>query len=349
MCGIFMMEKIEIVEVLEDQEFVPVIKRPEWQDADILALRERYQTSPKSSRDRVVHIDVEQDLLDLMYVLYDRIAAQEVSWRVMDLTEAIIVNVNSANYSVWQWRWKCFEEFATNSGRYGAKKTSIVQKELNMMKAVAIDNPKNYQLWNHRRKFSDFRGNDYVKDELEFSQACLDLDGKNYHAWAHRQAVIRMCPTIELLGYEEAFTKKCLLDDVYNNSAWNQRFFILSLCEKHSVSDVVTWDGEVEKTIEWLQLNPDNESGWEYLKSIALKRTDNSANAVSKMLEFSCLVLESNPHCLQAALTLAETYSMKAAMVEGEETEHYRTMAAKIGKKLEALDPLGSNRYSYLS
>lgn len=52
----------------------------------------------------------------------------------------------------------------------------------------------------------------------------LDADSKNYHAWAHRQVVVAAAgawqPEMEYL--------ECLLQaDVRNNSAWNQRAFVI--------------------------------------------------------------------------------------------------------------------------
>ena len=59
-------------------------------------------------------------------------------------------------------------------------------------------NPKNYQIWYHRRALlesasasnsSDWSA--YVPAELDYVATVLDEDSKNYHAWSHRQWVIR--------------------------------------------------------------------------------------------------------------------------------------------------------------
>ena len=70
------------------------------------------------------------------------------------------------------------------------------------------------------------------------------MDQKNYHAWQHRQWVLQtfklfdqVCKLrsarAELSGYDDIleqeleFIDKLLLDDIRNNSAWNQRFFVV--------------------------------------------------------------------------------------------------------------------------
>ena len=68
------------------------------------------------------------------------------------------------------------------------------------------------------------------------------MDQKNYHAWQHRQWVLQtfklfdqVCKlqSAELSGYDDIleqeleFIDKLLLDDIRNNSAWNQRFFVV--------------------------------------------------------------------------------------------------------------------------
>ena len=70
------------------------------------------------------------------------------------------------------------------------------------------------------------------------------MDQKNYHAWQHRQWVLQTFKLFdqvwklqsagaELSGYDDIleqeleFIDKLLLDDIRNNSAWNQRFFVV--------------------------------------------------------------------------------------------------------------------------
>lgn len=61
--------------------------------------------------------------------------------------------------------------------------------------------------------------------ELDFTAAALEIDAKNYHAWAHRQDMIQ---TFDLWAQELEYVEKLIKEDVRNNSAWNQRFFITS-------------------------------------------------------------------------------------------------------------------------
>lgn len=65
--------------------------------------------------------------------------------------------------------------------------------------------------------------------ELAFAAESLAFDAKNYHAWAHRQALVAAFGgTLGVLWERElALTERLLRDDVRNNSAWNQRFFVV--------------------------------------------------------------------------------------------------------------------------
>lgn len=54
----------------------------------------------------------------------------------------------------------------------------------------------------------------------------LDTDAKNYHAWAHRQVVVASSAAWR---QEQQYVARLLAEDVRNNSAWNQRFFILQV------------------------------------------------------------------------------------------------------------------------
>jgi protein farnesyltransferase/geranylgeranyltransferase type-1 subunit alpha len=56
--------------------------------------------------------------------------------------------------------------------------------ELDYMDRFAEENPKNYQIWHHRRAIVELLG--VGNRELGFCNRIFETDAKNYHAWAHR-------------------------------------------------------------------------------------------------------------------------------------------------------------------
>jgi protein farnesyltransferase/geranylgeranyltransferase type-1 subunit alpha len=52
----------------------------------------------------------------------------------------------------------------------------------------------------------------------------LKADAKNYHAWAHRQVVVAAAGAWQ---QEMEYLEELLQQDVRNNSAWNQRAFVI--------------------------------------------------------------------------------------------------------------------------
>lgn len=52
------------------------------------------------------------------------------------------------------------------------------------MDTFAEENPKNYQIWYHRRAIVE-KLNDPSR-ELAFTATVFQVDAKNYHAWAYR-------------------------------------------------------------------------------------------------------------------------------------------------------------------
>ncbi|GAX74302.1 hypothetical protein CEUSTIGMA_g1751.t1 [Chlamydomonas eustigma] len=136
----------------------------------------------------------------------------EKSTRVLELASDMI-RLNMADYTAWQLRWLCVEALDNK-----------LEEEYQFTEDIMKTNAKNYQLWNHRRKIALKAGPAAAELELEFSARALDLDEKNYHAWAHRMAVVEAFGLweIELLYVEEMIDR-----DIRNNSAWNQRAFIM--------------------------------------------------------------------------------------------------------------------------
>jgi protein farnesyltransferase/geranylgeranyltransferase type-1 subunit alpha len=59
-----------------------------------------------------------------------------------------------------------------------------LNSELDYLEEFAEDNPKNYQIWYHRRSIVEKMG--HVEREIAFCNKIFEIDAKNYHCWAHR-------------------------------------------------------------------------------------------------------------------------------------------------------------------
>ncbi|KAL4517688.1 hypothetical protein Ndes2526A_g02072 [Nannochloris sp. 'desiccata'] len=253
----------------EEGGYIPISQRPEWQG--ITPLR---QPEPST---KVVAIRTDPDHADLLGTFWAALSSGERSQRVLDLSEEIILNYNSAHFSVWAWRWECLLSLLKLDTDEG------VTAELELMRRVATDNPKNYQLWNHRRKFALHRGGGHAGDEMEFSAACLAFDQKNYHAWAHRQAILTAFGShvVSLWAEELAVTEKFLRQDLRNNSAWTQRFFILEKMPRGKVllgTPQEVYDREVDFVIVKINLAPHNEAAWGYLRALLGSSSSSNQN-----------------------------------------------------------------------
>ena len=60
--------------------------------------------------------------------------------------------------------------------------------ELDYLDGFSRDNPKNYQIWHHRRTVVERLGKG--DRELQFCESVFEVDAKNYHAWAHRSTLL---------------------------------------------------------------------------------------------------------------------------------------------------------------
>lgn len=83
----------------------------------------------------------------------------------------------------------------------------------------------------------------------------LEIDAKNYHAWSYRQWVVA---TFELWDEELPDVERLIDEDVRNNSAWNQRFYVFS-------KGPMGLEGEaLEREIRWVnQKDPVVEVEWD--------------------------------------------------------------------------------------
>lgn len=129
---------------------------------------------------------------------------------------------------------------------------SDLKAELHRVVEVALDNSKNYQVWYHRRLLleklkADPDATSLATKELELTAMALKDDNKNYHAWSHRydpmtRDFIRLVrqqthvvlnrqwvlSTFKVWDKELDYIESLIKLDWRNNSAWNQRYFVLT-------------------------------------------------------------------------------------------------------------------------
>ncbi|KAL6786003.1 hypothetical protein ACKKBG_A01010 [Auxenochlorella protothecoides x Auxenochlorella symbiontica] len=237
------MPEITIEEVEGDAaQAVDLLSDSHWRDLAPLP----YPPLPQP----VVEIDMDEETALLMGRFWAVKTAGELSERALALTEHIILHINGAHYTVWEWRWRCVlalrgkeagdvEEsgsppgvadttpWPSASGFPTAVPAPALEAERELHAAVAAANPKNYQLWNARRRAAAAAGAGALALELAFTGACLALDAKNYHAWSHRQAVVAAAWEESVARAELEATRQLLGEDPRNNSAWSYRMYLV--------------------------------------------------------------------------------------------------------------------------
>lgn len=167
---------------------------------------------------------------------------------------------NPGSYTAWHYRRTCL--YALNSD---------LKLELDFLNKIARFNPKNYQIWHHRKEIVEKFGNPSM--ELGLTQKMFDDDAKNYHAWGYRQWVIK---TYDLWDHELTFTELLLEEDPRNNSAWNQRHFVIYNTEDMKTDEIVL--REIQFCQKHIKENPTNESPWQYLKGLFSDDCQNNPN-----------------------------------------------------------------------
>lgn len=175
---------------------------------------------PPAETAAVGRIDYAPDFV----VAYDMFRAilrrDERSHRALQLTE-LCLQLNPANYTVWHFRRQCWLEHPEQLWPGPPPGVDYDLQQLAGHHKVGGDNPKNYQIWYHRRALLEvlctlvteraakeislsslsspptttlspsFVMQAYYQKELDYSQTVIQADSKNYHAWSHRQWVVQ--------------------------------------------------------------------------------------------------------------------------------------------------------------
>ena len=62
-----------------------------------------------------------------------------------------VITLNSAEYTAWEWLWQCVRALEPDH-------PEVLAREEGLLAEVAADSPKNYQLWNYRKRLALHRG-----------------------------------------------------------------------------------------------------------------------------------------------------------------------------------------------
>jgi len=285
--------------------------RPGWED--VVPIPQDDGPNP------VVAIAYPPDFVEAMDLFRAVLIANELSERALALTTEVI-DLNPANYTAWTFRRRCLYELNCD-----------LRKELEYVQQMAGPNPKNYQIWYHRRAIVEKMGNADLEDQ--FVRGVLEVDAKNYHAWAHRQWCMA---TFNLFDGELEFITELLDKDVRNNSAWNQRWFTVHQSGTPVTDEIIV--RELEYALSYVECAIDNESPWNYIRGYFRKRSFKDFPFVkAKCLEWKESIGGASP----------QLHSFLLEVYRKEGSEDAKNKALEICSKLET--ELDQTRAKYWS
>ncbi len=216
-----------------------------------------------------VRIDCPIECEAVLESFYTAVESGDTSSVILDSTNDVI-QLNSSSYTAWFWRRKCI------LSQPDALTSTLLLSERDYVDDWCCRNPKNYQIWFHRRWLvHELRVRntvpiaEIITGELESTDCLIELEPKHYNAWSHRLYLVTISPNI-LMG-ELSFADKFIDEDVRNNSAWSyRREIVRRVLETTSLSpeDSHTFlQSEVSYCMQKIKLAPSNESPWVYLRS----------------------------------------------------------------------------------
>ncbi|KAI8946209.1 prenyltransferase alpha subunit [Xylaria longipes] len=244
---------------------------PQWDDVVPIP-----QDEPEGALAAIAYAE---DYAEAMAYLRAVMAVKEHTPRCLNLTEHII-EMNPAHYTVWLYRFDIVKALGIP-----------IPEELEWLNDVSLEHLKNYQIWHHRQLLMDLHYptlqsdegavTALARDEHSFLTDILEKDTKNYHVWSYRQYLVRKLglwdSDDEMRSIELMISK-----DVRNNSAWAHRFFLVfgnpaqSTPDSHGTehdpkvpADII--DREISYAQEKINLAPQNQSPWNYLRGVLAK------------------------------------------------------------------------------
>ncbi|SGZ51076.1 CIC11C00000003743 [Sungouiella intermedia] len=192
---------------------------------------------------------------DTMSALRDHLQNKIYTEEALQLTEEAL-ELLASHYTTWQYRYTIIKHLKKD-----------LFEELDWCELVALENEKNYQIWNYRQRIIDdiladeetASKFDY-KRELPILRMMLLQDSKNHHVWSYRKWFVEKFGLFDNAS-EIEFVTGAIDADLRNNSAWTHRFFLRA---KGSGFDT-GFDDEVQFCQSRIDVCPQNPSSWNYL------------------------------------------------------------------------------------
>lgn len=207
----------------------------------------------------------DEEYKNVMGILLAMMQNQEYSERALAITEKGI-ELLASHYTIWIYRFNILKQLNND-----------LFNELDWCEQIALDNEKNYQIWNYRQliikrilEITDESSSKKFDPHREFPimEAMLDSDPKNHHVWSYRKWLVEQ---FDLYHDERelAFVEGAMNADLRNNSAWSHRFFLFF--SRKLLTDKETIDKEIEYSKDAIKKSPQNPSTWNYLLGIHLR------------------------------------------------------------------------------
>lgn len=178
---------------------------------------------------------------------------KEYSERALEWTLRAI-DLLASHYTLWSYRFDIVCAIDHN-----------LWDELEWCEQIALENEKNYQIWNYRQLIIEKimeTGEFNPHHEFPIMAAMLQEDPKNHHVWSYRKWLVERFK-LHHDPREKEYVDQCLVADVLNNSAWAHRFLL-----QFGEGDEVAAKSEIDYTCRQIKRIPQNPAAWNYLLGV---------------------------------------------------------------------------------
>lgn len=265
---------------------------------------------------------------DTMSTLRDYLENKVYTEEALAHTEKAL-QLLASHYTTWQYRYTIIKHLDKD-----------LFEELDWCELVALDNEKNYQIWNYRQRIIEdilaleSASRFEYKREFPILRMMLEQDSKNHHVWSYRKWFVEKFGLFDDEA-ELEFVTNAIDEDLRNNSAWTHRFFLRA---SGSGFDKSHFDDEVEFCKARIDICPQNPSSWNYL--VGMYRT--TGRSLAELKQF-CQKY-GNVDQEKIASTFAVETLAKIAMEEKDVSR-----AGQLYEMLaEKYDPIRANYWKYM-